>query len=45
MKFPTSILLAFLTASANAEAPRNENTIVLDANAIHNLGIETVAAE
>lgn len=45
MKFPTSILFAFLIASANAEAPRNENTIVLDANAIRNLGIETVAAE
>lgn len=46
MKFPTSILIAFLIASANAEAPpRNENTIVLDANAIRNLGIETVAAE
>lgn len=45
MKFPTSILLAILTVSANAETPRNENTLVLDPNAIRNLGIETVAAE
>lgn len=45
IKFPTSILLAVLTVSANAEAPRNENTVVLDATGVANLGIETAAAE
>ena len=45
MKFPIPILLAFVTASANAEGPRNESTVVLDANGVKSLGIETVAAE
>lgn len=39
-------LTAILMGSAFAASPpRNENTIVLDANAIQNIGIETVAAE
>jgi len=44
MKIPFLSILLIASAFA-AEAPRNENTIVLDANAIRNLGIETVAAE
>ncbi len=40
------IQILLITAALAAEAPpRNENTVVLDANGIRNLGIETVAAE
>jgi cobalt-zinc-cadmium efflux system membrane fusion protein len=38
-------LLLLLTATLAAEAPRNENTVILDATGVKNLGIETVAAE
>lgn len=44
MKFPILTLLLITSAFA-AEAPRNENTVVLDATGVANLGIETVAAE
>jgi len=47
MNFRSSIFLALLTTSAlAAEAPpRNENTVVLDAAGVQNLGIETVTVE
>ena len=45
MKY-TFLSILFIASAYAAEAPpRNENTIVLDPNAIQNLGIETVAAE
>jgi multidrug efflux pump subunit AcrA (membrane-fusion protein) len=45
MKY-TFLSILFIASAYAAEAPpRNENTIVLDPNAIENLGIETVAAE
>jgi len=45
MKY-TFLSILFIASAYAAEAPpRNENTIVLDSNAIQNLGIETVAAE
>lgn len=44
MKFLTASAIIITSAFA-AEAPRNENTIVLDSIAIQNLGIETIAAE
>ncbi len=40
-----SLTAIFLVSAFAASPPRNENTIVLDPNAIQNLGIETVAAE
>ncbi|MES2983162.1 MAG: efflux RND transporter periplasmic adaptor subunit [Verrucomicrobiota bacterium] len=40
-----SLTAIFIGSAFAASAPRNENTIVLDTNAIQNLGIETVAAE
>jgi len=44
MKIPfLSILL--IASAFSAEAPRNENTVVLGATGVANLGIETVAAE
>ena len=45
MKYPFLSILFIASAFAAEAPPRNENTIVLDANAIRNLGIETVAAE
>jgi cobalt-zinc-cadmium efflux system membrane fusion protein len=44
MKFLTIILALAVTASAQAP-PRNENTVVLDAVGVANLGIETVQVE
>ena len=41
--FLTAILIS--TAFAAEAPPRNENTVVLDAIGVHNLGIETVSAE
>lgn len=47
MKIPISIItfLSVLPAIAMEGPPRNENTVVLDATGIQNLGIETVAVE
>lgn len=46
MKLLSSILLAFVSYTVAAQTPpRNENTVVLDAIGVKNLGIETIAAE
>lgn len=44
MKFTVLTLLLALTASAQTP-PRNENTVVLDAASVTNLGIETIQIE
>jgi multidrug efflux pump subunit AcrA (membrane-fusion protein) len=44
MKIP-SLTILLIASTFAAEAPRNENTVVLDATGVANLGIETVAAE
>jgi membrane fusion protein, heavy metal efflux system len=45
MSYPI-IIFALLTLAASAQAPpRNENTVVLDASGVANLGIETVQIE
>lgn len=45
MKF-SALLLLLATATLTAEAPpRNDNTVVLDAVGVNNLGIETVTVE
>lgn len=43
--FPIALALALPSALAANTPPRNETTIVLDENAVKNLGIETVEAE
>ena len=43
--FPLALALALPSAFAANAAPRNETTIVLDENAVKNLGIKTVEAE
>jgi len=45
MNFRISILLAWFTLNAAAEAPRNENTVVLDETGVSNLDIQTAQAE
>lgn len=44
MKY-TTLSILIIASAFSAEAPRNENTVVLDATGVANLGIETVAAE
>lgn len=44
MKFPALLLALAVTAAAQTP-PRNENTVVLDAAGVTNLGIETVQVE
>ena len=43
--FPLALTLALPSAFAANATPRNETTIVLDENAVKNLGIESVEAE
>lgn len=43
--FPLALALALPSVFAANAAPRNETTIVLDENAVKNLGIKTVEAE
>jgi cobalt-zinc-cadmium efflux system membrane fusion protein len=43
--FPLALAIALPSAFAANATPRNESTIVLDENAVKNLGIETVEAE
>lgn len=43
--FPLTLTLAISSTFAATTPPRNETTIVLDENAVKNLGIETVEAE
>jgi multidrug efflux pump subunit AcrA (membrane-fusion protein) len=45
MKFPSLSALLITTALATAAPPRGENTVVLDALGVNNLGIETIAVE
>lgn len=45
MKFLSITILLITTAFAAGAPPRNENTVVLDATGVQNLGIETVAVE
>ena len=45
MKFPSLSILLITSAFAAEAPPRNENTVVLDATGVKNLGIETVSVE